>query len=91
MSCPVDTHGTRCKCSGVKSEPAPAPEPAKSAEVVLCDCKPGQKATVRLKLLPRPLPLFGESVKVLACPACYAEKCKRGQLLHQEPIPEEAS
>jgi hypothetical protein len=78
--CAISGLGYACQCAN-SSTPA---------EVPFCDCSKGQRVTVRLTVLPRPVPLFGGPITVSACPACYAEKSKRGQVLSQHPIVQEA-
>jgi hypothetical protein len=78
--CAISGLGYACQCAN-SSTPA---------EVPFCDCSKGQRVTVRLTVLPRPVPLFGGPITVSACPACYAEKSKRGQVLSQHTIAQEA-
>jgi hypothetical protein len=74
--CPIGGLGYRCQCA----------DPSTPAEVPFCDCSKGQRVSVRLTILPRPVPLFGEAVELSACPSCYSEKRQRGFVLSQRTI-----
>jgi hypothetical protein len=70
--CPIGGLGYRCQCA----------DPSTPAEVPFCDCSKGQRVTVTLRMRFR----TGATGDLNACPACYAEKSKRGQVLSQTTI-----
>ena len=49
-----------------------------------CDC--GRPATVVVRYLPRPLPLFGGAVTAAVCSPCYPVTGKRGTILHEQAV-----
>jgi hypothetical protein len=53
-------------------------------DALKCAC--GKAATVILRYLPRPVPLFGSAIAAPVCPSCYPETVKAGKVLSQQCV-----
>ena len=86
MFCTVCQHHA-CSVESHQTTPAVALEPAVAAETIRCAC--GKRATVTVRLMPRPLPLFGGPLSVHSCPSCLESVKARGAVLDMTAITQE--
>ena len=86
MLCTVCQHHA-CSVESHQTTPAVALEPAVAAETIRCAC--GKRATVTVRLIPRPHTPFSQALSIHSCPSCLESVKARGAVLDMRGIPQE--
>ena len=73
-------------CDYCRANNAPCTHPA---ETVRCSC--GKRATVTVRLIPRPHTPFSQALSLPSCPSCLESVKARGAVLDMTGIPQEAA
>lgn len=85
--CPVCQHHA-CTVESHQATPAVTVEPAVAAtETVRCAC--GKRATVTVRLIPRPHKPFAQALSIHSCPSCLESVKARGAVLDMRGIPQQ--